>query len=225
MKRKKLHFKSSNKFIVILLLLSCIMSNSFAQTSKKYSVYDNGGGWYTCFADTYNFSCHTYPTSGLTSGGIMVKGKQNMSPQLSLAFTTTHKTLVDIAHTLQKTQFKFITQQTIEITLSNGETFTTKEGFLEDCTSEKGYGENSATFRALTNLAQFSSSQKALKSLSSKERVKYVAKQLCLYNIRLVEIKGISILYNKDAPTKYTLKAMLRDLCNKTGESYYKPQN
>lgn len=159
-------------------------------------------------------------TEEIVLGGLQLLYKKGIYPVISIRIAGFEQSLIDLGKKTRRYEDKAMINQTLTLTLTNGEVISTYEAGVSDVLKKEFEDAEMANLGIQASVSDLSSSRSDFSSMSSSNRISHVIQQLTTFNIKKIVISGITLdVSTKSAPTYL---AMFKALDKRFGLNYLK---
>lgn len=209
--------------ISITLVFALTSLNAYAgvcSTDEPYKFEEGLSEGGTYYYKMNEFEIKATNTEEIVMIGLQLLYKKNLYPVIAIRFGGYEKSLIDLARKSRKYKNEEMGNQTMKLTLTNGEVITTYAAVVADYLKEEFRDINMANLGVQVSVSKFSSTSSGFASMSEINRIRYVIQQLTTFNIKKIVISGIT--FNVSTRSAATYLAMFKSLDRKHGENYLK---
>lgn len=159
-------------------------------------------------------------TEEIVLGGLQLFYKKGIYPIISIRIASFEKSLIDLGKKSRRYEDKAMLNQTLMLTLTNGEVITTYAAGVLDVLKEEFEDIDMANLEIQASVSDLSSNRSDFSSMSSSDRVSHVIQQLTTFNIKKIVISGITL--NVSTRSAATYLAMFKALDKRFDVNYLK---
>lgn len=123
-------------------------------------------------------------TEEIVLGGLQLLYKKGIYPVISIRIAGFEQSLIDLGKKTRRYEDKAMINQTLTLTLTNGEVISTYEAGVSDVLKKEFEDAEMANLGIQASVSDLSSSRSDFSSMSSSNRISHVIQQLTTFNIK-----------------------------------------
>lgn len=125
-------------------------------------------------------------TEEIVLGGLQLLYKKGIYPVISIRIAGFEQSLIDLGKKTRRYEDKAMINQTLTLTLTNGEVISTYEAGVSDVLKKEFEDAEMANLGIQASVSDLSSSRSDFSSMSSSNRISHVIQQLTTFNIKKI---------------------------------------